>query len=237
MTVPDEKFFAWLDGELPPQEAALVEAEIAKSPELSRAAEQHRRMQARMKAAFDRVAEAPLPKSVRHAVPTKDAEVVDFASARRPRRTRDWSSPVRWAAMAASLVIGVLGGVMIAGRSDSPVEIHGGRLYAAAALNQALDAGLASAPGDGPVRIGLTFRNQSGAICRTFISSQSSGLACREGARWQVRGLFTAPEGQNGAYRMAGSMDPNLAALVDSTIVGEAFDAEQERAAKLRDWR
>jgi hypothetical protein len=83
----------------------------------------------------------------------------------------------------------------------------------------------------------MTFRDQSGTICRSFSESGASGLACRDGGRWQVRGLFAAPEGQSGAYRMAAGMDPNLAALVDSTMAGEPFDAARERAAKQRGWR
>jgi hypothetical protein len=49
--------------------------------------------------------------------------------------------------------------------------------------------------------------------------------------------MFAAPEGQSGEYRMAAGMDPNLAVLIDSTIEGEPFDAEQEKAAKARGWR
>jgi hypothetical protein len=69
-------------------------------------------------------------------------------------------------------------------------------------LNEALDTELASAP-VGDVRIGLTFRDQSGRVCRSFTQAAASGLACREGDRWQLRGLFAAPEGQGGDYRMA----------------------------------
>jgi hypothetical protein len=83
----------------------------------------------------------------------------------------------------------------------------------------------------------MTFRDQSGAVCRSFTKPEASGLACRNGGRWQVRGLFAAPEGQSGPYRMAAGMDPNLAALIDSTISGEPFDAAQEKDAKAKGWR
>ena len=232
MMVPDEKFFAWLDGELPPEQAALVEAEVAKSPELARAAEHHRAMQARLRAAFDTVAEAPVPERLR-----PNANVVDFAAAKRARDDRRWGSPAQWAAMAATLAIGVFAGTLIAPRSSGPAVIQGGRLYAAASLDRALDTELASAPGKGPVRVGLTFRDQSGAVCRTFSDPQSSGLACRDGSRWQLRGLFAAPEGQSGAYRMAAAMDPNLAALVDSSMAGEPFDAAHEKTARDGGWK
>ena len=126
---------------------------------------------------------------------------------------------------------------MITSGGSGPVEVQGGRLYAAAALNHALDTELASTPANSAVRIGLTFRDQNGAICRTFSDPQSSGLACRDGSRWQLRGLFAAPEGQSGAYRMAGGMDPNLAALVDSSMAGEPFDAAHEKTARDGGWK
>jgi len=53
----------------------------------------------------------------------------------------------------------------------------------------------------------------------------------------QHEGLFAEPEGQGGNYRMAAGMDPNLAALVDSTMAGEPFDAATEKAAKDKGWK
>jgi hypothetical protein len=232
MTIADERFFAWLDGELPPEEAASVEAEVARSPELTRAAHEHRAMQAQLKAAFDTIAEAPVPQGL------PAANVINFAAAQRRRGSRRWGSSMQWAAIAATLALGVLTGTMISPLRSGPVDVRDGKLYAAADLNDALDKELASAPAAGaPVSIGITFRDQSGAICRTFTNAQSSGLACRDGERWQLRGLFAAPEGQRSAYRMAGSADPNLAALVDSVIAGEPFDAHEERAAEAGKWR
>lgn len=231
MTVSDEKFFAWLDGELAPSEAALVEAEVANSPELTRVAERHRAMHAHLKAAFDRVADAPVPEGLR---PT--GKVMEFAAAKSARDLRRWRRPVQWAAMAATLVIGVFAGTLVGPRNGGPIEVQGGRLYAASGLGHALETELASAPGSSPVRIGFTFRDASGAVCRTFSDPQSSGLACRDGSRWQLRGLFAAPEGQASAYRMAAGMDPNLAALVNSDIAGDPFDAAQEKVAKEHHW-
>jgi hypothetical protein len=115
------------------------------------------------------------------------------------------------------------------------VVTHDGQIYAASAIDRALDVQLASEPA-GDVRVGLTFRDHAGEICRTFTATGSSGLACRDAKGWRLRGLFAAPEGQNGNYRMAAGMDPNLAALVDSAMAGDAFDAAAEKAAKDRGW-
>jgi negative regulator of sigma E activity len=235
--VSDETFFAWLDGELSPEESARVEAEVAADPELSRLAEQHRAMQSRMKGAFDTIAETPVPHRLVDATRQSEARVIDFGAAKRARGHRPWGSLPQWAAMAATLAVGIFVGTQVPIPSHSPVQVQDGRIYAAAALNEALDTELAGAPSKSPVRIGLTFRDQAGGICRSFTQGQTSGLACRNGERWQLRGLFAAPEGQAGEYRMAAGMDPNLAALVDSSIAGEPFDAAQEKAAREKSWR
>lgn len=235
--VNDETFFAWLDGELDPAEAARVEADVAADPRLSTMAAEHRAMQAKLKGAFDKVIDAPLSDQLLAAVRTPQADVIDFAAARKVRQFRSWPSAPQWTAMAATLALGVLIGTLAPqARQVSPVEVQGGKIYAAASLNDALSTELASAP-RGDVRIGVTFRDQSGAVCRSFTDPSSSGLACRGGKGWRVRGLFAAPEGQGGNYRMAAGMDPNLAALVDSAMAGEPFDAAQEKAARDKGWR
>jgi hypothetical protein len=227
----DDKFFAWLDGELDLAEAAEVEARVAADPELARLAEQHRTFTARLRATFDPIAAAPVPDQLQQAV-RPSAEIVDFAARRERRRP----SLPQWAAVAAALALGFVGGGLLNQSGEAPVELRGGTIYAAAGLDQALDRQLASAS-QGDVRIGLTFRDQSGTLCRSFASAASSGLACREGGDWRLRGLFAAPEGQSRDYRMASGSDPNLAALIDSSIAGEPFDAAQERAALRKGWK
>lgn len=238
MTSDDEKFFAWLDGELDGEEAAAMAAKVAADPRLARLAEQHRQLSSRLQNAFGVVAEAPVPKRLVEAARPPRWNVVDIASCR-DALARPFVGPLpQWAAMAAVLALGLFAGTFI-GRDlvSSPVTVSNGHIYAAGAVKQALDTQLASAPGTGDLRVGLTFRDQSGSICRSFTGSEASGLACRDGERWRVRGLFGAPEGQAGEYRMAAGIDPNLAALIDSTMAGEPFDAAQERAARQQGWR
>ena len=226
----DEKFFAWLDGELDPAEAAEMQARVAADPKLTELAEQHRAFGGRLKGAFDSVAEAPVPEHLTAALRPR-GQVLDFASA---KRARSMPPLAQWAAMAATLAVGVFIGTRVP--EGTPVEVQGGKLYAAAALNEALDTELASAP-TGDVRIALTYRNQAGEICRSFTAPAGSGVACRNGGRWQMKGLFAAPEGQGSDYRMAAGMDPNLAALIDSTMTGAPFDEAAEKAAREKGWR
>jgi len=228
----EEKFFAWLDGELEPEAAAEMEAKVASDSGLSRMADKHRSFGQHLRGVFGPIADAPVPGRLSAAL-RPSAEVVDLAAAKRKRSV---GSLPQWAAMAATLAVGIVVGTMLSSEGSAPVSVEGGKLYAAASLDQALNTQLASAPA-GDVRIGLTFRDQAGYVCRTFTQSGSSGLACRDGDRWQMRGMFAAPEGQGGDYRMAAGMDPNLATLVDSTIAGEPFGATAEKAAKDKGWR
>jgi hypothetical protein len=227
----DEKFFAWLDGELDAAEAAEMEARVAADPQLAQLAEKHRALGSQLRGAFGPIAQAPVPEGLQAALrPT--AQVIDFGAA---KRARLMPALAQWGALAATLAVGIFVGTMVPNGSG-PVEIEGGKMYAAAAVSQALDTQLASAS-TGDVRIGLTFRNRAGEICRTFTARAASGLACRNGGHWQLKGMFGAPEGQASDYRMAAGMDPNLAALVDSAIAGEPFDAAQEKGAREKGWR
>ena len=235
MAIDDEKFFAGLDGELDAAEAAEVEAAVAADPRLMRMAEQHRGFGVRLRETFATVAAAPVPERLVNSVTPPSAEIIDFGS----RRNRNaWAPLPQWAAMAATLVVGVLIGTTLIGeRGGSPIEVRGSTMVAAAGLDRALDKQLASAGDVSGLRIGVTFRDSAGAVCRSFIDQRSSGLACRAGKDWRVKGLFAVPEQPGGDYRMAAGADPNLAALIDSTIAGDAFDAAQEKSAQARGWR
>ena len=235
MAIDDETFFAWLDGELGAAQAAEVEAQVEGDPRLMRMAEQHRGFGARLRETFATVSAAPVPERLASAVEPPPAKIIDFGS-RAARKT--WAPLPQWAAMAATLVVGILVGANFVGQRDaSPVGVRGGAMVAAAGLDRALDTQLASAGDVAGLRIGVTFRDSAGAVCRSFTDQRSSGLACRAGNDWRVKGLFAAPQAPGGDYRMAAGADPNLAALIDSTIAGEAFDASQEKSAKDHGWR
>src|SRR5690242_1748244 len=102
--IDDDKFFAWLDGELGPTEAADVGAKVASDPELSRLANEHRALKQELRGAFDPIATAAMPERLQAAL-RPSAEIVDFAA---KKRARSMPSLAQWAAMAATLVLGVL---------------------------------------------------------------------------------------------------------------------------------
>ena len=233
--IEEEKFFAWLDGELSPEEASRVKAAVAADPELSRKADEHRAMAAGLRGAFASVADAPLPESIAAAV--RPDNVLDFAQGRRSRDARQVPLWVQMAALAATLAVGIFTGNVLLQAPSGPVQVEGGRLVAGGALENALYASLASAPSNQGPRIGMTYREKSGAICRTFTEGNSSGLACREGGDWRIRGLFEDGAGESSEYRMASGPDQRLMDMVEKSIAGEPFDAAQERAALQRGWQ
>ena len=229
----DEEFYAWLDGELDADRAARVEARIAALPELAARAAEHRRLMANLQNAFAPVLEAGAPPPS-----FSSAEVIDFGARAAGRETRRPLFGVpQWAAMAATLALGLLVGNLASRGAYSPVAVDNGRLVAAGSLDQALDTQLASAPNGAGARIGLTFRDAKGHICRSFQEGAATGLACRDTGQWHIQGVFQGAEGQASDYRMAAGQDPRLAALIDQTVAGEPFDAAQERAARQQGWR
>lgn len=227
--ISDERFFAWIDGELNPAEAAAVGALVAADPELQRRAEAHRALRSTLNGAFDPIAEAELPPRLRQAVRSREAEIVDLSARRAQGRLI--SRPAQWAAMAATLAIGVVVGSMIDVGAAGPVARDNGQLVAANDLEAALYTQLASAPAEDGVRIALTFRDPAGDLCRSFTDKQIAGLACHKGGNWRIRGLFQAGEGQQTEFRMASGADPRLAELIEATMAGEPLDSGAERQA------
>lgn len=225
----DEEFYAWLDGELDDDSARQVAARVAADPALAALASRHRALGSDVREAFAPVMADDV------APPRMTGQVVDLG-ARREARRAGFGLP-QWAAMAATLVIGLVAGQFVDQGSGAPVETRNGMMVAAASLDRPLGQQLASVASDGPVRVGLTFRGRDGAICRSFSDRTSSGLACRDGDAWRIEGLLAAPQSSGGDYRMAAGDDPRLAALIDERIAGEPFDAAAEKSARDAGWR
>jgi hypothetical protein len=224
----DERFFAWLDGELDASEREAVESAIAADPALAARAEAHLAMHARLKSAFSPILDEPVPDRV--AAAARSSVVALDRTRTRPALP----ALAQWAAMAATLVIGLVTGTLL-GERPSPLPQRA--ILASASLGEALDSRLASDPAAEGPRIGLTFRDKTGSICRSFTASTGQGLACREREAWAIRALMPPAEGQSGSFRMAAGPDPAIADLIDRSIDGEPFDAAQEKAGRDAGWR
>jgi len=233
----EEAVFAYIDGELHGEERTRIEAAIAADPALQAMVAEHRALAARLHGTFSAAFGMPEPTATL-AEGAAEPNVVSLAEAHSRRQPpRPFRAVPRWATMAATLVAGIIGGVVVSGGDRGPVSERGGQLVASGRFALALDTQLASTQSaTAPVRVGLTFRNHDGSICRSFAAEAVEGVACREGKAWQLQGLLAREHVGTGTgdYRLAAS--DATANLVDRLIVGDAMDQTEERAALAAGW-
>jgi hypothetical protein len=248
MTFSDETLMAYADGELGEPERSELERALRGDPALAARVAQHRALRADVFGAFAGVLDEPVPARL-HVVAGSAApqrKVVQFERARAARRAvpeRPRWSWAQWGGMAASLAIGVLAGSLgLTSMQDEPqlaaLTTSNGALVAQGQLGRALSQQLAiaSTPGDA-VKIGVSFVDKGGNFCRSFQFGKAAGLACRDGAQWQVPLLAEGEAAAGGAYRQAGSaMPPAVLDAIDARIAGQALDAVGERDAQRRGW-
>ena len=261
MTVPDEELFAFVDGELPPEAMARIEAAMATDPQLTLRVETQRALRRLLAGAHAGAMEPPparLTAAVTGAEPPKPAvrpaEVIAFpgakakekAKAREPKLAkppktanaggRAWP----WMAMAACLVAGLFVGRVAIPTLPSLSGVDPAAPRATGPLAQALSQ-QASGVSNGPIRIGLSFKDQAGLYCRTFQADGAapvSGVACREPMAWRVRVVSATAPAAKTAYRTASSeTPPAVMAAVDAMIAGPPLDAAGEAKAKAAGWK
>ncbi len=243
MNYDDETLMAYADGEVDDATRGEIAKAIERDPDLARRVARHLALRTEVAGAFAAVIDQPVPDRLREAArapstaATSRGNVVDFPARTARAQARPWS--VReWTAMAASLVLGIF----VAGKllpQGGEVETRLNAMVARGELAAALDSQLASnqVP-DAAVHIGLTFRDQQGAYCRTFISRAMStaGLACRRGGDWRIEQTNAVELGAGELRQAAASLPPALMQTVEARVSGEPLDAEGEAAAVRGRW-
>jgi hypothetical protein len=249
VTYDDEILMAYADGELDEAQRAAISAAVEKDPELARRVERHRATRARVAGAFARVLDQPLPEKLITAARGADAvsaagskerrgEVVQFPSRASVPQARRWGAR-EWAAMAASLVLGVLASWQWLAPQEPYMSPRNGALVASGGLATALDAQLASAQReDDAVQIGVSFRSRAGEFCRSFALREAgtAGLACRAGDEWRISVTAAAAEA-SGGMRQAAAAAPAVLKEIEARISGEPLDAAGEKAALAGGWQ
>lgn len=260
MTVSDEEFAAYADGELSGDEARRVADAIAADPALAGRLEAEQRLRAMLRGHLDPVTAEPVPDSLTlmiaaaaaqdaeadmtDAQPQQPARILDFAAARarrdekaRPAAPRRLTLPRWWgtgAAIAASLVLGLFLGTRMA--DDGAAVTANGTLVATGLLARGLDEKLASANEPGKLRILTSFRRDDGGYCRVYDAGASSGIACKDSQGWILQRAVTNAATERGEYRQAGSSAGELMTAAQAMASGDPLDAEQERAARGKGW-
>jgi Putative zinc-finger len=253
MSISDEQLHAYVDGELSDEERAHVEQAISQDAETAQRIAAQQALRQRLRGTFDAVLQEPVPDRlvglVNEAKFPEITPVSDLSAARdKARRTAGsvLSSKSGWFAIAASLLVGSIAG-LLAARWNGDADLttfRDGKLVARGALASALDEQLASAnPPDASVRIGLSFKAKSGRYCRTFEFAGpqgTAGLACHDQQHWRVLTLVETPArvGADPAYRMAGSdLPPLLLQSVSENVSGDPLDAAAEARARSAGWQ
>lgn len=244
MTITQDEIMAYVDGEL--EEAArdrITQAALA-DPALAGRIAAERALRDRLQAHFAPMADAPVPaawvESIRAAAP--GAQVIDMAAARAQRAAKIEKPPSRYrawigGAVAACLAVAVFVGTQKPRADPQPIVARDGVLVASGTLGRALDSQLASAQDGAPIRMLGTFHRAGGDLCRVFAGPQASGVACRDGDRWQLQHVLPGSRPSSTAYRQAGSPDAELMGIAQAMAAGAPLDAAQEREAQTKGWR
>jgi hypothetical protein len=235
MAIDDDMLMAFVDGELDEIGRARVERALAQDPALKARLAVQQRLRARLAEHYAPAVEEEVPERLRAML---ENGVVDLAAARARRARPLWRSV---AALAATLVLGLaVGRTLLAPGAPAagPIAVVDGAMMARGDLARALDTQLASAQApDAATRIGVSFANNDGRLCRTFDSQAAAGVACRTDNGWQV--MVTAPGsgGQRGQYRQAGSESLLVQQAAQEMMAGEPLDDAAERRARDSGWR
>lgn len=241
----DEATIAALaDGELPAAEAARLAAEAAADPELAERIARARALRSTVSGAFQDTLAEPIPDRLMAAI--GGGGVIDLSRARAARQARAGFAPaVRWGALAAGLALAFVAGRLILPPFGPPAPIASGpngSLVAQGVLASGLEQQLASSQApDAPLKIGVSFRDQAGDYCRTFVLRQGApvgGLACRQGGGWRVEvaQAASAPTAQGPYQTAVDQTPPAVLSAMDQMIAGAPLGAAAERAARDGGW-
>ncbi|MES2859411.1 MAG: hypothetical protein V4704_09560 [Pseudomonadota bacterium] len=246
MNIDHDTLMAFVDGELPPDDAARVETAIAADARLAEMVAHQRALRQILQRAYVPVLDEPVPDALTRLVRGQAAPLADVlplaARSNRSPPARRWGPP-QWAGMAASLVLGVVIAQWLGTPDAARLQVGEGPLLAGADLAGALERQLASAPQPAAaVAIGLTFRDAGGRYCRSFaIESRQplAGLACRESdGRWHVPVVMESAAAPEAELRQAATaLPPAVLEAIDARISGDPLDAAQEQQARDAGWR
>lgn len=232
MTYDRSTIAAYVDGELNLVIAKRIENAVSTDPELAMAIDEERALRARLARHFDPVLDDRVPDRLSALLSGNVESLHNRQSARTARWLRP--SPIQWAAMAASLMVGVMIGSTAQNRDTGYVSDQRGQIVASGELDDALNTQLASTQGSNPViRIGTSFAAKSGGYCRTFESAALDGIACTDGSNWKLRQTLSGDSASEYRQASGGVLAEAAAAMMSDA----PLDAAGEAAAVKSGWQ
>lgn len=249
--IADEKLSAFLDGELPSDEAAAIEKALETDEALAERLEQLSGVDVLLRGAVDALED-------KMGVPSEN--VTDIATAAKPASVMPsvppqvandnwWRLPLT---ASVALVVGVLaGGTMFNSSSSIEQGAQSGVQLASYSADSGLGAFLETATSGeqraiegGQAELRLTFLDAQGQPCREFAvtasASTTQAVACRASEKaWNVEiAAVSAPTvsaGENG-YRTASAGDDGFGEAVNAMMRSDAFSAEDEADLISKGW-
>ncbi len=229
MTIEPELLMAYADDALDPLTAKRVERAVAADPPWPKRFARHRRLKAKLGAAYAPIMDDPVPDPAGGDV---DQQCRADAPAPAPPLPRLFRLAFG----------GGDGGMPRRRRSGRSRRSSGGYRsrrppwpLCCGSLAEALDD-QASGTG-GPVRIAVSFRAQDNGFCRVFQSAEADGMPVA------IRRAGLAPDhagstpGAGTGYVRAGSSDAELMAAAQNMMADMPLDAAGEKKAIASHWR
>lgn len=196
----EDQIIAYVDGELGPIEALRFERAMEADAALAAAVGRHRTLRDRIAGHFAPVAEEPIPARLA-ATLDPSSNVVAF-----PARPRRWSDAGgRYAAIAATLVAGLVLGQLLPRGPAAPIGERGGAIMAQGGLAAALDRDLAAAPGREATGSASASSAATGAIAGPSAAMPARGWVAmgRRAGRWSASSPGPAARGKAPIARRA----------------------------------
>ena len=183
MDYSDETLSAFIDGELPEDEARSLEAEIQEDAKLAQRVENLRSVDAVLSEALSDVVDEAVPEHIFAMVAdARDQSKIVSLSAAKPR---SWfQSPLAVAAAAAfGLAVGL---VFTPSQVAEPgAQIYAGSVESGTPLHRVLET-LPSSESENGLKPVVTFASVDGRVCREITGPESRALACRSNDDWTV---------------------------------------------------
>ena len=237
MTVSPETLLAFVEGELSPEEARKVAAEVANDPALASHVEKHRALKARRHEAALPMTQTPAPPA--EASPPIERATLVPPSSGMPSARLNW---IPAGAMAVGIVLGAL--LAFTFLPGGEIRSTNGAAVADGALARALSSVIASEQdksANSGARIQDSFFSGEGYFCRDFTTSGDAtdalaGIACRESTGWHIRALAAAKAAGGDRKSDAPALPASVRNTADAMMVGRPLTAEGERTARSQDW-
>jgi negative regulator of sigma E activity len=241
-----ERLNAYLDGELPADEARAFEAELATNPALAKQLEEFRAINEALRTPFNAQFEEPIPDRFMRLLqdPVEQAEqppaqIINFAEAKARREAAQslpkrslWSSWQARGAMAAS--VAALGLFALT------------QLQPGQSTNQAIETALNQTPSGIAAKLTsgetltprLSFVAKDGRPCREFDLAAETSIACLSSKGWQIEGkVKISGSTSNDSFGTAAGSGEALDAIYARLGAGDPLDSASERALIARNWK